>query len=414
MLRLVFFLVHRAPGLETRALKLLMKAERYDTGGRAQRYLLKRRDRLPFVESVHHPTEMAENAVLTRSIVLKNPRLDGDRVERGVLLIKFTETFADAFIIMNCRELENYFHIVLEPSWSGYALPEIHQWMALDNPVIIQCSETLDFQYIEALRSNLYPVRFGSSDWVDDRVFHPLDVSIPKVYDSIFIANFHAMKRHHVYLKTISRLKDIDYRSALVCGQWGNHRKDIESMVRYFDLNDVVDQFVQLSQESLNELLNQSRLNVLMSLKEGSNRTIFEGFFANVPGLVLRENIGVNKDYINESTGYLISEDELERTLRQDKECREKPFEPRSWACSNIAAARTTAKLEDVLAGIARDSGEPWTRGLVVKVNSPEATYYDQDNVTRLWSTRELLDAFGENATSAEKIDELFSRYQDL
>lgn len=56
-------------------------------------------------------------------------------------------------------------------------------------------------------------------------------------------------------------------------------------------------------------------MNILLSLKEGSNRAIFEGFFANTPAIVLKSNIGVNKSYINEQTGRLIREDELPEAL---------------------------------------------------------------------------------------------------
>jgi len=404
-LELAFLLLKSIPGFEQRSLEYLQKSMRYDPRRRNHALLLERKHDLALAKPTFRGEESARKAICGRSLVLKDPMYCGGVIEKGVLLIKFTKTFGEAFSLLDFGEIEKYFMIVLEPSWSGYSLNDVHCWMSLRFPIIIQSSEVRDFEYIRSLRSNLIPVTFGSSDWVDDRVFFPLGNCVEKIYDSIYIANFHPMKRHHVYLKTISKLKSQGYRAALVCGAWGKRKSDIEKMVRYFGLKDVVDQFEQLPQSSLNELLNKSRLNVLMSLKEGSNRTIFEGFFSNTPGLVLKNNIGVNKSYLNKKTGYLANENQLVEILHNDSLGNRPDFSPREWAMKHISAHVTMKKLNKLLASESDKLGLPWTRSAVAKVNSPEAQYYDPPEGRNIWTSSKILDLFEKGRVSAERIE---------
>jgi len=394
IMEFAFHIVQYIPGLSIQSITLLTSSYRYHPHDRNHQLILRCQHLLDRTAYAKPGRQDALNRVRGRTLVLKNPRLRNGKIEKGVLLIKFTETIGAAFSLLDCAELEKYFYIVLEPSWSGYALPEIHCWMSLKNPVLVEASEKRDYDYICSLKSNLKAVRFGSSDWVDERIFFPLDDDKVKYFDSIYIANFNLMKRHHAYFRALANINVHDYKAALVCGAWGRHKEKILQMVRYFRLENIVEFFEDLPQTELNRLLNQSRLNVLMSLKEGSNRTIFEGLFSDTPGLVLEENVGVNKDYINRHTGYLVPETALAETLLHDRKRSNNHFRPRAWALKNISALKTTQKLNAELERLANLGNEPWTSGPVVKVNSPEATYYDASNIGRMWDGEMLVNLF--------------------
>jgi hypothetical protein len=103
---------------------------------------------------------------------------------------------------------------------------------------------------------------------------------------------------------------------------------------------------------------------------------LFEAFFADVPGILLQENVGVNKNYVNEFTGRIIEEDTLAESLRFFRD-NWQAFHPREWALANISAPVTTRSLEAVLSRLALQRGEPWTSGLRVKVNRPEVEYLE-------------------------------------
>jgi glycosyltransferase involved in cell wall biosynthesis len=327
-----------------------------------------------------------------RVLVLNNPFIEDDLIIKGVVLIKFTHTFAYYLNVIDVQNLSKYFHIVLEPSWAGYAIPEILCWSQLDEKVLVESSEVTDFDFLSQLETNLLPVRFGSSDWVDPRVFKSLDLE--KEYDAIYIANFNYIKRHHIYFKALSKLKAENFKAALVCGEWGSGKKDIERLIEYYELQDVLDVFFGLSQADLNVLLNKSKVNVLLSLKEGSNRAVFEGFFANVPGIVLKTNIGVNKNYINDCTGLLIDEADLVSTLRFFRK-NYMTFSPQQWALEHISPILTTKKLIDALYGPeAIDDIEHWGHKTAPKVNKPEAGYYYDSDKGRFLDSKTLIDLF--------------------
>ena len=97
-----------------------------------------------------------------------------------------------------------------------------------------------------------------------------------------------------------------------------------------------------------------------------------------MPCIVLKDNVGVNKKYINEKTGVLIKEKELKNTLLWFRAAFAY-FNPRDWALKEISPEVTTQRLEMKLKEIARQMGEPWTKSIVIKANRPECEYFDKD-----------------------------------
>ena len=322
----------------------------------------------------------SENACLKRLIILKKPIFGqlGKKNEKGVLLAKFTDTFE--FVIRNFdtqRLLDDYY-LVLEPSWSGYADQRILYWTRhSQHPVIVQASEPQDFMFIQSLNSNLLPVSFGASDWVDDRVFYPLE-GVEKKYDAIYVAVYAPYKRHHVIFHTLRKLNSKSIRLALVGMPWKGRRYEIQSLINYYGLKDQVDFFENIPPSEVNYVLNQSKVNILLSLKEGSNKSIFEGFFAGIPAIVLKDNIGVNKQYINEDTGVLIDRHELGAAIKHFQSNWNK-YRSNQWAKTNISPTHTTAKLNGIIRNLALSVGESWTHDAAIKVNSPEVRYYENN-----------------------------------
>lgn len=413
----MLLLLYKVPVLlpESKRLLCLMKAHRFVSSPGLTVYIRKELANINAhaVDLMPKQSEQEIKWNASRFIVLKMPVFHGTGMEKGVILITFTATFNYFARFVDCQRLVKYFYIVLEPSWSGYCLPEIHFWQRFHNePVVIQATEQKDFNYIKALATNLVPVDFGASDWVDDRIFRPIP-GVEKKYDAVYVAGYTAIKRHHELLKAIKLMKDDAYKVALVCTPWGRHKKDIHRLIKYYAVGKQIDVYEGLSAPDVNSVLNASKVNILLSLKEGSNRSIFEGFFADVPGIVLRENIGVNKHYINSATGRLVESGKLVEALhffRQEWE----NFTPRAWAEKNISPLVTTRKLETVLSGIATGKGEQWTCGLAVKVNSPEAVYRDDADKRVFMTPAEITDLFSTRVSSSETEAVLMQRSREL
>jgi glycosyltransferase involved in cell wall biosynthesis len=389
-----------APFDEARALRHLLAAHRYSPSASLTARVV---DKLPAIQrNVGQlqdldwlgPQRQALDHVAGRSIVLKWPQRIGGALEKGVLLVSFTTSFPYFYEHVDIEQLQRYFSIVLEPSWAGYGVGEILFWARrAAPPVVVQATEKTDFDFIAALRSNLVPVDFGASNWVDERLFFPVD-GVPKQYDCVYVGNYRPIKRHHVLFDAIRRLRDPTYRAALACTPWGggSAKQTVHDLARHYGVERNVEIFEGLAPAELNRLLSASKVNVLLSLKEGSNRSLFEGFFANVPGIALRNNVGMNKSYVNAQTGRLIEEGELAEVLAFFRS-HWSEFQPRRWALEHIAPKVTTRRLEAVLADLAHARGEPWTTGLRVKVNRPEVAYFDAERPLPL-SNVQLLELF--------------------
>lgn len=336
--------------------------------------------------------ESIEDQLVKRTIVLKNPKYnnDGLLLEKGVLYVMFTPTIKSLYYYYDIKQILIYYHLVLEPSWAGYCDPDILMLANItQDPIYVGTPEKTDYEFIKRLKSNLIPLNFGASNWVDPDVFKPLDLE--KEYDAIMVAVWGMYKRHHVLFKSVSKLKDNNYKLALVGVPYKSSREEIEKMIDYYDIRNNVDIYEKLKPEEVNILLNKSKVNILLSKKEGSNRTIFEGFFSGIPGIVLKNNIGVNKDYINNSTGVLISEKELPCTLKYFKENYGK-YKPRKWAMNNISPARTTEILNSAIKKYALLKAEEWSKDITIKVNRPELVYYNSEDYEKYLHPLGLLD----------------------
>jgi hypothetical protein len=286
--------------------------------------------------------------------------------------------------------------LVLEPSWSGYANPKILSFAAFhDHPILVMSPCAADYRLLAQLQSNLVPIPIGASDWVDPRVFRPL-AGHQKRFDAVMVARWTRVKRPHLLFRALARMADPAYRVAIVAANipGDTDRAPILALIDQYRLGSQVTVFEDLKPAGVNAILNQSKVNLLLSRQEGSNRSLFEGFFAGVPGLAFANVIGVPLDHFTPQTGRLIGEHELIGALRFFRKHWEQ-FDPRPWAMANITPEVTTARLNLILQQLARERGEPWTRDIVTKCNRPEMDYYPDDSAGHGFPT----------------IEDLFARY---
>lgn len=379
------------------ALKFLMKSHRYHPFDITTKLVKNNLSRIQENAVVLFDGEdkAGEEIQRKRGLILKNPifNREGQCVEKGVYLITFTGTLQFYIRNIDVNDLQKYFHIVLEPSWAGYCLSEILWWGKLNDKVVIQSTEIRDYDFIKSLDSSLVPTTFGASDWVNQDTFKYITPPPEKTYDAIYVSNHNSIKRNHVFLKTISKIKDPSFKAALVCSGWGNNRDYNLELMKRLHLYDRIDLIEKLNQHDLNIILNKSKVNILLSLKEGSNRSLFEGFFAGTPGIILKNNVGANKTYFTEQSGSAINEAELPETLLWYKYNWQK-LSAHTWATENISIFKTKDKLDDLLKQISEAQGLQWTTGTCLKVNSPEATLYSEDDASNLLKAREILEIF--------------------
>lgn len=315
---------------------------------------------------------------------LRKPTLGGDLLilkapdlltgEMGVILLKYNPSFVRFLCVYDITRVLESYQLVLEPSWIGYEDPVYHLFIDRERHVVVEAHQRADFEYVQSLAANLLPVSTGSSYWVDEDTFRPIE-GLKKKYIAIMVANWTPLKRHDVLLRAVVRLGSRKDRVALVGFPIAGYgRERIDSMVRRFGLGDRVDLFEWLAPQELNILLNQSHANILLSHKEGGNKAVFEGLFAGVPCIVAEDHMGIRREDVNEATGIRVKDLDLAEALLHMREVGSKR-DTREWALNHASSSQSTSLVESALREAASRDGRPWTAGIVRKVNRPFARY---------------------------------------
>jgi glycosyltransferase involved in cell wall biosynthesis len=405
-------LVMKALGLRKAGLKYLLLGRRVAPSSRADAAIWRivehdQQGRSEFegllVEAVKKPIHT------DRILILKVPRIEGSEVvEKGALIVKFTETFAPLFNELDVRHLANYFRIILEPSWVGYSVPELLVWTQLrPEKVIVLAPYKSDFDSLLAGQSNLLPVTLGPADWVNPTRFAKLE-GAEKVYDSIYVANFNPVKRVDRYLRAVVRVSQRrpEFRAALVCAGLGKETRyghDILATIAWAKRYANVDFFHSVDQRQLNALLNGAKVNVLVSLREGANKCLAEGLFAGTPALLIDECACGNHRHITFETGRSTPDRELEKMLIWFAD-HHAEFRPNVWAATNISPVASIHRLSQILRELEVAEGSAWTTELKPKMNQPELGYVDAGDDWLLSRREELLAAFAHN--TSVKVDD--------
>lgn len=219
----------------------------------------------------------------------------------------------------------------------------------------------------------------GASDWVNPEVFTPIEGAV-KEFDIVMVARWTALKRQHVLLRAVRQIGDPNYRVALAVlrSPGAQDGPAIRELIARSGADRQITVFENPPAVELNGALNRPKVNLLLSLQEGSNRALFEGFFAGTPAVALARNLGIPKSYFNARTGVLIHERELVDTLVRFREgWRE--YDLRPWALEHITPQLSAGKLNLALRNLARERNEPWSRDIVAKCSIPVIAYYPDE-----------------------------------
>jgi glycosyltransferase involved in cell wall biosynthesis len=379
-------------GARRKGVKFCLASIRFSYHGEATSLLLHlmRSNNFDMRELLSDPVSRDE--IESRMIMLSEPRLVEGRLQKGVLLIKFTTSFSYLLRSSIWNEINEKFLFILEPSWAGYADADILAFLSSADHCIIQASETKDRAFINTVYPDVSALDIGSSNWVDQDKFCP-GKPVAKQYDSIYIANLNPIKRVYRALDAFSNIakRDANFRAIVVCASWGGSSfNDLKKYLAKKRVHAQVELVEGLSQGELSKVLRKTKVSILLSLKEGSNRSLFESLFSDVPVLCLSENIGVNKSYINDRTGLLCTNSCVEACLEYLYKNYDR-YDPRKWALENISSECSTRAIRELISS--RYSQEVNSE-LLVKVNSPEANYVDKE-LNKREINRYILDSIG-------------------
>ena len=310
------------------------------------------------------------------NLIILKP-FDPETGERGVILVMYGEAMASFAATFDLGALAHRYTIVLETSGWGYQDARFFLYLGSDLDVVIQSPRIQDFAFIEELQTNLAPVRVGSGEWVDPQTFRPRAPDCQPVFDAVMVAAWDPLKRHELLFEAIARLKQErsrPIRLALIGYSLGWTRRPIEDLLNKYGLTGDCTIFEQIPHAEVSRIVSESRVSLLLSRQEGSNRSVYESMFCGTPVIVYREHRGINLDNVNERTGLLADDHELSGAIGRIIDHPE-AFDPRGWALENIGFENATTKLNQALKRVAETRGLPWTRDIVAKRNAPNLRY---------------------------------------
>jgi glycosyltransferase involved in cell wall biosynthesis len=299
--------------------------------------------------------------------------------EKGAVLIQYNDSFEKFASIYDMNLVSQYYRIVLEPSTWGYRSPEILFFLGLPTDVIVQAQYGADFLYIQSLAANLVPLRIGAGDWIDEDRFKPPPFS-EKIYDIVMVASWQRIKRHELLFDAMQKCGDRLNKVALIgYPSSGRTKNDIVREARKYRVEGKIAIFENIPRADVSRIIHQSKIGVMLTLREGANKGIYECFFSGVPVLISERNIGVNREHINQHTGLVARDDELPGKIQTLLE-RIHEYAPREWALRATGYKNSTRLLNECLKRCALGHGEEWTQDIYAKKNDTNARYARVDD----------------------------------
>jgi glycosyltransferase involved in cell wall biosynthesis len=326
-----------------------------------------------------HPSSL----IGARLLVLKSPAEN----ERGVIVIDYTYVFPLFARFCDLEALSKRYYIVLEPSWVGYCTPEILVYSRIGEPVFVQTNEPPDGAFLKRISPNLVQVPIVSNWWIDHRIMRPIP-GVAKDIDVAMVAGWAQFKRHGRFFAALARLRRKGTRlKVLLIGypvDGSLTREELYLQAKYFGISDQLEIHEHLEPERVALHLNRSKIHVLWSRREGSNKAIIEAMLADLPGILWEGyNYGYHYPYINPQTGRFASEKALPETMTSMIEHLE-AFAPRAWIMAHMTPQIATSILAGCIRTVAIQRGEAWRSDLVVKAKAlNNMSYWDPDDAPR-------------------------------
>jgi hypothetical protein len=189
------------------------------------------------------------------------------------------------------------------------------------------------------------------------------------------VAYWQRIKRHELLFEAMSKCGPAISRVALIGYPYvGRTKEDILREARKYGVSDKLDIYEAIPRRQVGKIISQSRTAVMLSLREGANRGIYECFFSGVPVVISHRNVGVNRDHINQYTGATASDEELHEIILNLLE-NGSNFATREWALRNTGYRNSTHRLNECVKNLAINCGEEWTKDLFTKKNDTNSTY---------------------------------------
>lgn len=248
----------------------------------------------PFIKD---PERFLKSMAIVQSSANKN--------NKGIITIAYNYAFPSFMLLFDIQKIQKKYHIVLEPSTARFLMPEILIFDNLDSKVFVESGEPRDSEFLNRYHSKLIPIPIAANWWLNPNIFKE-DESISKEFDIIMVSSFLKLKRHTLLFSAMKKMNIMGHKlKAVLIGYSGDITKaQLEQEARSYGVYDQVTFIENITPEEVAQYYQQSKVNLLLSKREGFNRSIIEGLYCGVP-ILLREgfNFGYKYPYIKENSG---------------------------------------------------------------------------------------------------------------
>jgi glycosyltransferase involved in cell wall biosynthesis len=363
-------------------------------GTREARTLRNRFDAWPDHHRVRIREPNDENPQRQGDLILLK-RYDSATGEKGVILLKYTQTLWRFPAMFDLAALASRYSFVLEPSSWGYEDPGFFLYTGADMDVVVQSPWRRDHEFITQLESNLQSVRIGAGDWVDPHIFSSNRPARDRRFDIVAVSAWSALKRHEDLFRAVAALKAAGRKLqiALIGYPLDWTQDKIRQLARKYGIEHLCTIYEAVPHSVVADVVGDSRLYVLMSRREGANKALYEALWCDTPVAVFNSHRGVNTDIVGGDVGILYGADGLTAAIMIVLDDPDR-YHARQWAERNTGYRNSTAALNATLKRLAEARGLPWTEDIAEKINSPELVYANPLDVERFAGEYESLHPF--------------------
>jgi len=238
--------------------------------------------------------------------------------EKGVLTIAYNYAIPSFMLLFDYEKVMERYHLVLEPSTARFLMPEVLICDNLKYPVYVQTGEPRDAEFLNRYSKSLLPIPIAANWWLNTEIFNE-GTPVEKDIDIIMVSSFNKLKRHKVLFNALNKLnlKGVKLNAVLIGYSGGEYSKnDIEKMALGYGVLEQIIIVENIGPEEIVQYYRRSKVNILLSKREGSSRIIIEGLHCGVP-ILLREgfNFGYKYPFITNESGMYFKDARLDESL---------------------------------------------------------------------------------------------------
>lgn len=297
---------------------------------------------------------------LSNSIILKDyvsPR------EKGIILISFERELGKLCNKRVLEEIEDRYHVIFLPSWTGLFSPEILCFASMAKQTwFVMPVHKKEHKYCQYLGGFCVPLEYNAASWVNDELFSPTDVE--RDIDCLIVANFASFKRHWILFDAISNIQE-NLTVYCVGVSWGGRTKtEIEAEAELFGVLDRVEVVESPTQEILREYYRRAKIFCALSYREGSFIAVAEALISGTP-VVMFENSHIGtRSLLNPDNSFIV------RSVTELSEAIKRRGQFDNHAIRQAAVQENSAKVnskrlnKDLRKHILAKESQEWTRDI--------------------------------------------------